>query len=183
MELLQTARFRLRPIQEDDPHDRAVFCQLYTSPEVMAQVMPPLTRDAAGALFDRVVRWSKGARPGHRFWMIDFWMIDGRAPGSPVGVAGFLRNGSEAEIGVLLRREWWNSGVSSETFVALIAHGFGPMALALISAERPDDDHARIIDRLLGRFGFRQTPERASAAGRCRWELPRSVWARRQTAI
>jgi len=178
VEVLETARFRLRPILEDDPHDRAAFCQLYTDPEVMARVMPALTRDAAGALFDRVVRWSRGNRPGHRFWM-----IDDRASGSAAGVAGFLRDGGEAEIGVLLRREWWNSGVSSETFVTLIAHGFGPMGLALISAERPDDDHARIIDRLLGRFGFRRTPERASAPGRCRWELPRSVRTRRQTVI
>lgn len=178
VEVLETARFRLRPVAQDDPRDRAAFCALYTSDEVMARVMPALTPDAAGALFDRVVRWSGRTRPGHRFWM-----IDDRATASQVGVAGFLRGGDEAEIGVLLRREWWNSGVSSETFVALIAHGFGPMALALITAERPDDDHALIIDRLLRRFGFRRTPERASAPDRCRWELPRSGWARGQGAI
>ena len=37
-------------------------------------------------------------------------------------------------------------GASSEAFVPLIDHAFADMELALVYAQRPDDDHARIID-------------------------------------
>lgn len=50
------------------------------------------------------------------------------------------------------------------------------MGLALVYAQRPDDDHALIIDRLLGRFGFARTPDRVEDKTLCRWELPRARW-------
>ena len=172
---LETTRFRLRPLRDEDAADRALYGALYTSAAVMARIMPPLSADAAMRLYGRAIGWAQDDRPGHRFWM-----IDARDAAATIGVAGYLRDGAEAEIGVLLVEPWWNRGVSSETFVPLIAHGFERMGLARITAERPDDDHARVIDRLLGRFGFVRTPDRASAPGQCRWELPRSAWELRQ---
>jgi hypothetical protein len=106
-------------------------------------------------------------------------MIDDKVSDVAVGMAGLLRKANEAEFGVMLRREWWKAGVSSETLVEIIAYAFGPMGLDLITAERPDDDHALVVDRMFRRFGFARTPERASAPTHCRWELPRSEWLRR----
>ncbi|MCF7221790.1 GNAT family N-acetyltransferase [Marilutibacter chinensis] len=177
-DILDTGRFRLRPLREDSDKDRTLYCALYTSPGVMARIMPPLSMAAAGRLYERALQWARSDRPGHRFWM-----IDSRIDGAAIGVAGYVRRGAEAEIGVLLVEPWWQRGVSSEVFVPLIAHGFERMGLTLVTAERPDDDHARVIDRLLGRFGFVRTPDRASAPGQCRWELPCSAWKARQPAV
>ena len=58
----------------------------------------------------------------------------------------------------------------------LIDHAFAGMNLVLVYAQRPDDDHALIIDRLLGRFGFVRTPDKVTDKTLCRWELPRAMW-------
>ncbi len=168
MALPETTRLRLRLLE---PRDEALFCHLYTDPEVMRRILPPLSAEAAARSFERACRHNASDNPGHRFWS-----IDEKASGDAIGMAALLRNGDSAELGVMLRNGWWNRGISSEAFVPLIAHGFQGMGLELICAERPDDDHALIIDRLLGRFGFVRAPERATAPTQARWELPRATW-------
>ena len=165
--MLETARLRLRLL---DQRDERLFCHLYTDPDVMRRIVPPLSAEAAVASFDRACRHNRRDQPGHRFWA-----IEDKAVATGIGIAALLRGGDRAELGVMLRPEQWNRGVSSEAFVPLIDHAFLGMGLALVYAERPDDDHARVIDRLLGRFAFRRAPERA-APGQARWELPRSRW-------
>lgn len=167
--LLETEHFHLAPLQVDNPAHRDLFIGLHTCPEVMARILPPMAVDAAERAFEHACRANQRAMPGHRYWG-----VHARVPEAPVGLAALVRRGREAEIGIMVRRPWWNRGVASETFVEVLAHGFGAMGLELITAERPDDDHALIIDRLLGRFGFYRAPQRASAPGQCRWELPRA---------
>ena len=180
--VLETPRLRLRLMER---RDEAMFCHLYTDPDVMRRILPPLTAEAAAQSFGRACGHNAKDTPGHRFWAIDYTLVDGKlvddaASHSAIGMAALLRSGDSAELGVMLYREWWKCGISSEAFVPLIAHGFTAMGLSLICAERPDDDHALIIDRLLGRFGFVRTPERAKDSSLCRWELPRAVWQVRQ---
>lgn len=168
MAVLETTRLRLRPMEA---RDEAMFCHLYTDPDVMRRILPPLTAEAAVQSFARAVAHNAKDAPGHRFWA-----IDDKASGTAVGMAALLRTGDSAELGVMLRNGWWNRGISSEAFVPLIAHGFTGMGLALIYAQRPDDDHALLIDKLLDRFGFVRTPDKVSDKTLCRWELPRAVW-------
>jgi RimJ/RimL family protein N-acetyltransferase len=170
--VLDTARLRLRPL---DARDHAMFCHLYTDPDVMRRIRPPLTAEAAAQSFRRACAHNAKATPGHRFWA-----IDDKASAQAIGMAALLRAGSGAELGVMLRGGWWSRGISSEAFAPLLEHAFLGMGLALVYAERPDDDHALIIDRLLDRFGFVRTPERATAPAQCRWELPRAAWQRRR---
>lgn len=172
--ILETPRLLLRPMEA---RDEAMFCHLYTDPDVMRRILPPLTAEAATQSFQRACKHNTSDKPGHRFWA-----IDDKASDQAIGMAALLRAGDSAELGVMLRNGWWNRGISSEAFVPLIAHGFLGMGLSLIHAERPDDDHALIIDRLLDRFGFVRTPERATAPTQCRWELPRAVWEARRAA-
>jgi len=182
--VLATPRLRLRLLEA---RDEAVFRHLYTDPDVMRRILPPLSADAAAQSFARACRHNARDTPGHRFWAIDYapvdTPVDGAPPADAIGMAALLRSGDSAELGVMLRREWWKQGISSEAFVPLIAHGFTGMGLSLVWAERPDDDHALIIDRLLGRFGFVRTPERASNDSHCRWELPRAVWLERLNGL
>jgi len=172
--ILDTPRLRLRPME---PRDEAMFCHLYTDPDVMRRILPPLSAEAAAQSFQRACDHNAKDKPGHRFWA-----IDDKASNTAIGMAALLRTGDSAELGVMLRNGWWNRGISSEAFVPLIDHAFLGMGLDLIYAERPDDDHALIIDKLLDRFGFVRTPERATAPTQCRWELPHAVWhAQRST--
>ena len=158
-----------------EQRDEAMFCHLYTDPDVMLRILPPLTAEAAAQSFLRACDHNTKDTPGHRFWT-----IDDKAASEAIGMAALRRTGDSAELGVMLRNGWWNRGISSEAFVPLIDHAFQGMGLTLVYAERPDDDHALIIDRLLDRFGFVRTPERATAPTQCRWELPRSVWQTRR---
>ncbi|KQY54753.1 hypothetical protein ASD14_00745 [Lysobacter sp. Root494] len=185
MVVLETPRLRLRLMEA---RDEAMFCHLYTDPDVMRRILPPLSAEAAAQSFARACKHNAKEAPGHRFWAIDYMLDDsrmlddGKLDGSAaaIGMAALLRSGDSAELGVMLRNGWWNRGISSEAFVPLLAHGFTGMNLSLIYAQRPDDDHALLIDRLLDRFGFVRTPDKVSDRSLCRWELPRAVWHQQQ---
>ncbi|MFC5578965.1 GNAT family N-acetyltransferase [Lysobacter niabensis] len=172
--VLDTPRLRLRPMEA---RDEAMFCHLYTDPDVMRRIVAPLSAEAARLGFQRACRQNAKVTPGHRYWAIDDKTAD-----TAIGMAALLRTGDSAELGVMLRNGWWNRGVSSEAFVPLIDHAFSGMDLTLVYAQRPDDDHALIIDRLLGRFGFVRTPDKVEDPTLCRWELPRAQWQGRQLA-
>jgi RimJ/RimL family protein N-acetyltransferase len=178
MATMETERLRLRPMEA---RDESMFCHLYTDAEVMSRIIAPLSAEAAAQSFQRACRHNAKDQPGHRFWAIDHKDSD-----TAIGMAALMRSGDSAELGVMLRNGWWNCGVSSEAFVPLIEHAFTDraldgMGLALVYAQRPDDDHALIIDRLLGRFGFVRTPDKVADPTLCRWELPRAVWQVRAT--
>lgn len=175
--ILRTRHLRLRLLHADWPGDEALFVHLYTDRAVMRRIGAVSTPEAAARSFGTACRHNQLDLPGHRFWRIDSEGGSNQASsGAGIGLAALRRAGDAAELGVMLREDWWNRGVSSEAFTVVLAHAFGTMNLALVHAERPDDDHARVIDRLLGRFGFQRAPERASAAGQCRWELQRPDW-------
>jgi RimJ/RimL family protein N-acetyltransferase len=179
MAVLDTARRRLRPMEA---RDEAMFCHLYTDPDVMRRILPPLSTEVATQSFQRACGHNAKAKPGHRFWAIDHKLDDGTASDTAVGMAALRRTGDSAELGVMLRKGWWNRGISSEAFVPLIDHAFLGMSLELVYAQRLDDDHALIIDKLLGKFGFVRTPDKLTDPSLCRWELPRGAWQVRRTA-
>lgn len=172
-----TPRLQLRLLHADAPGDEALYVHLYTAPAVMRRIVAPLSFEAAARSFRAACRHNQRDVPGQRYWRID-WRGPDAAPDG-IGMAVLQRDGAVAELGVMLRHGWWNRGVSSEAFVVVLDHAFTHMGLDLVHAERPDDDHALVIDRLLDRFGFVRAPERASAPGQCRWELPRARWVSR----
>jgi RimJ/RimL family protein N-acetyltransferase len=165
---LRTERFRLRLLTADITGHADLYRRLYTCPQVMAQIGPPMAPDVADAAFVRACRHNRLDAPGHRFWA-----IEPRGSGSPIGLAALRREHDQAEIGIMLVPRWQNAGVASESFSILLPHAFRSMALALIYAQRSDDGHARIIDRLLGRFGFVRTSAAMLPPDQCRWVLPR----------
>lgn len=177
MQPLKTNRLVLRLFDIDAPGDEALFVHLYTDPAVMRRIAFSTSAEKAARAFQAACRHNRQAAPGHRYWRIDWRGGEGDSAGpSDIGLAALRRHGDAAELGVMLREGGWNRGISSEAFTVVLAHAFGPMGLALVYAERPDDDHALIIDRLLGRFGFKRTPAQASGPDQCRWELSRLEW-------
>jgi len=174
--VLETARLRLRLMEADNGSDRALYRDLYNDPEVMRRIAPLLGVEAAVRGFEAACRHNLAGVPGHRFWR-----VDDTASQSAVGLAALRRDGARAEIGVMLFSPWWNKGVCSEIFVALLQHGFGTAGLEAIDARSAEDDGLPVIERLLAPFGFIRT--RSGAADRVgQWELPRAVWQARRAA-
>lgn len=174
---MRSRRLSLRLLEVDGVGDQALYVHLYTDPAVMRRIAIATSPERAMRAFQSVCRHNQRDVPGHRAWRIDWHGDDGLTKDAEgVGIVALMRAGGAAELGVMLRDGWWSRGVSSEAFTLVLAHAFGPMGLTLVHAERPDDDHALIIDRLLARFAFRRVPERASAADQCRWELPLGDW-------
>lgn len=175
---LNTRRLVLRLLESDALGDEKLFVHLYTDPAVMRRIAFSISPEEAARAFQAACRHNGRPSPGHRYWRIDWrGQEEGRPAG--IGIVALRRQGNTAELGVMLREGAWNRGISSESFTVVLAHAFGPMGLAMVYAERPEDDHALIIDRLLDGFGFARAPQRA-LPGRCRWELPREVWLQRE---
>ncbi len=172
---LRTARFQLRPLQADDPGDHDLYVALYTSPAVMARIMPPLDAAGAAAAFERTCRHNGRDTPGHRHWSV----VEA-ASGQRAGVVGLLREGRCVEIGGVLLPAWWNRGVSREAYARIIDHAFEAMGVDLVFGERDDDAHARLIDRLFAPLGLARVRAGDRGDGRCRWELRQADWASRR---
>lgn len=175
MAVLETPRLRLRLMQAGDESDRSLYRDLYNDPAVMRRIAPPLGDEAAMRGFDAACRHNRAETPGHRFWR-----VDDTAAQSAAGLAALRRNGARAEIGVMLFSKWWNRGICSEIFVALLQHGFERAGLGAIDARSAEDDGLPVIERLLAPFGFIRTRSGA-ADGIGHWELPRAVWRARRT--
>ncbi len=171
---LESPRFLLAPLHAGDAGDagdRALYCALYTSAEVMARIMPPLSPAQALAAFERTCRHNARDHPGHRHWS-----VREKGSGRAAGIVGLLRDGDAVEIGGVLLPAWWRRGVSREAYRSVIDHAFGTMDADVVFGEREDDDHARVIDRLFAPLGLVRVAGGGRRPGRCRWELRRSGW-------
>jgi RimJ/RimL family protein N-acetyltransferase len=173
---METARLRLRLMEAASDSDRSLYRDLYNDSEVMRRIAPLLGDEAAERGFEAACRHNLAEAPGHRFWR-----VDDTASQSAVGLAALRRDGARAEIGVMLFSPWWNKGVCSEIFVALLQHGFERAGLEAIDARSAEDDGLPVIERLLAPFGFIRTRSGA-ADGIGHWELPRPVWQARRAA-
>lgn len=172
--VLETARFQLQPICVENLEHRALYITLYTDPLVMRYILPPLSIRAAGRAFERLCEYTAGDGPGHRYWIV----VD-TVSTHAVGLAGFRRDGDEAELGVMLCKPWWRRGVATESLQLLLGHGFGAMALSLIFAQSLEA-HAPVVGALFANLGFTATANGNGMACMSRWELTRAQWESRQ---
>ncbi|WP_133500146.1 GNAT family N-acetyltransferase [Cognatilysobacter terrigena] len=163
---LLTPRYRLRLVV---PEDEAHYVALYRDPDVMRAIGPLPDVEHLRAAFGRVRRHNTASKPGHRVWA-----IRDRQSERPIGITALLRAGGRAELGIMLLPGVWNRGVAKEVFRPLLDHAFGPMGLDVVDAERRDDEHAVVIDRLLHPFGFLNADP--TAPGLRRWALSRAAW-------
>jgi ribosomal-protein-alanine N-acetyltransferase len=170
MTRIDTPRLQLQLLQADNKTDRALYCDLYADPDVMRRVAEPLSIDVATRGFSNACRHNLAGNPGHRFWRIE----DTNSQ-SAIGLAALRREGARAEIGVMLFREWWNRGICSEVFVALLKYGFEHAGLDGIDARSAEDEGLPVIERLLAPFGFLRTRSGAPD-GIGHWELSRAAW-------
>lgn len=171
MTRLRTARLELRLLAHGDA-DAALYRRLYTCPRVMAHIGTPLQPAAADRAFAAAVAHNARTAPGHR----TFAVFD-RDDGGEVGIGALARAGDRAEIGLMLLPAAWDGRRSHEVLDALVAYGFGPMALAALDAACRAGPNVRPSRRLVAPYGFAEVAP--GRPGTVQWRLARADWRSR----
>ena len=167
-----TARLHLRPIGQGD---KALYCHLYTDPDLMRHIAAPMTLEAARRSFDAVCL--QGSSEKQRWILLE---RSGTVP-TGIGLLGLFvdaeaMDGRSAEIGVMLLDGWQMRGYAAEAIMAIAGRVFASGALdRLWTRHAPDNALALGLMRKL-RFQHGHMDEAESP--HTRWSLSRSQWLR-----
>lgn len=169
--VLRPPRFALRLLDAAQPAHARAYRDLYTCPEVMATVAPPLEAAAADRAFIAACGHNVLARPGHRYWAIHD--LDA---GEVAGLAALQRSGDRAEFGAMLQPAWWGRRIAHGSLEALARHAFAAMAVAAIDVRCTREANVPVVQRLVAPFGFRRAPRpERMTEGAC-WTLDHADW-------
>jgi RimJ/RimL family protein N-acetyltransferase len=94
---VDTPRLQLRALCEDD---EALYCRIYSSPQVMRHVGVPLSTIQAAASF-AVARRQNATECGSRWWVAVL-----RESMEGIGLLGTIRRRGLVEVGVMLLPQW-----------------------------------------------------------------------------
>jgi RimJ/RimL family protein N-acetyltransferase len=150
---LVTPRLQLRPWAGADLD---AFAAMNADPEVMTYLRGPLERAASDALAARFrEHWERyGFGP---------WAVEAPGVAGFLGYVGLLTPTFRAhftpcvEIGWRLARPYWGCGYATEAARAVLADGFGRLALAeVVSFTVPANLRSRAV---MERLGMRHSPE------------------------
>ena len=158
-----TARLHLRPLDE---RDEALYCALYTSPELMRNIAPPLSGEAAQRSFRAAC---KHQTPYPRRWIIH----DKRDHGA-IGLLGLIPDDDTAEVGVMLLAGSEGQGFATESMQGMVDWVFSNRALPRLIARQSIADNPPVT-RLMLKLGFRPLPP-DKAWSQCNWELRHGEW-------
>ncbi len=127
---LRTERLRLR---RWTAADRAPFAALNADPEVMENLLGPLSRAESDAMVDRIEAHFEAR--GFGFWAVEIPGVTEHAGFVGLGVPRFEAAFTPCvEIGWRLARAHWGVGYATEGARAALAFGFGPLGLREIVA-------------------------------------------------
>jgi RimJ/RimL family protein N-acetyltransferase len=173
----ETERLFLRPLAEGD---EALFDRLYTDPETMRFIAPPLSAERALSRFRKIImRQRKPSIDGRYLVILE------RETGKPVGICGTSHHDAEAqrlEVGMVLVPEGRNRGVAKEALSALMKHIFAVSPVDKIEAKVFAENQA--AERVLVSQGFTPCADAAGELGvpsERRWSVHRSSWHVNQT--
>lgn len=146
--VLQTKRFTLRAITEDDAD--AIFA-IMRDPQVMHYYgLPMRSREEA-------VRRVNSFCTAFQEQNSVYWAITEKISGDFIGSGGFwriLKPHFRAELSYELEPAWWNRGVVTEAARVILQFGFATMGLHSVEAGiHPDNVGSR---RVLEKLGFMQ---------------------------
>jgi len=168
----ETARLFLRPLQEGD---EALYYSLYTDPETMRFIAPPLSAEQASSRFRKIVaRQREPSIDGRYLAMIE------KATRQPIGICGTSHLDAQAqrlEVGMVLLREGRNRGVAKEVLAALMKRIFAASSIDEIEVKFSAENRA--AEQLVISLGFAPCADAAREPGllsECRWSVYRSSW-------
>lgn len=169
MHELRTPRLHLRPIGAGDA---ALYCRLYTDPEVMRHIAAPLSAGAAQRAFDAALALSRQSVPSLRLWVL----VE-RDPGRDVGVVALIRHRDRddaLELGAMLLVAAQGRGLAVEAQVALLDCHFGSPANRVVWSRNAVGNRAAVAVRR--KLGFEPDVVGECGPGQMRWQLTRERW-------
>ena len=166
MHAIDTPRLHLRPLAE---RDGALYCSLYTDPEVMRYIAAPLSPEAAQRSFVAACRlqWPHPQR----------WVISERGAGGAIGLLSMSVDGEAAEVGVMLLAEAQGQGYAAEAIAALadvVFDGSGPDRREILRLWVRHAPGNRPMSEVMHRLGFQR--EDMPPMDQLRWQLTRARW-------
>lgn len=158
--VLVTPRLRLRPI---DGGDRALYVELYSDPDVMRGIGPPLSPACASDAFETVIRRVGQPFPCDRYWVVQ----RGELP-HDLGLVALQVRGTCGEWGAMLRGVHQARGYALETLAAVTAAAFETGAIAQMTIRSRPESAGR-IGHIAVAGGYRPSP---SSGGLMAWVCP-----------
>lgn len=166
MSLLATDRLNLTPLA---PVHRALYCRLYTDPQVMRHIGACLDRAKAEHGFALALRAWDSPSPSNLVWSMDI-----RENAVSAGLLGLRMQGEDAEVGALILPEFQASGLATEAIAAIADHAFAILGLRRLFTRHRREHVAAAA--LMRRLGFSALPEVADDPLGQRWALePKSA--------
>lgn len=163
---LDTPRLQLRPLQQ---RDEALYCRLYTDPEVMRHIAPPLTAEAALRGFRAACRLAR--IPGLRS---QYWAISERIADADIGILALVGPDMEAgsaEVGTMLLPAGQGRGLAAEAQAALLDRLFSDSRWRMVWSRHLPANGAVVSLKL--KLGFLRT---GPSGHEVRWEITRERW-------
>lgn len=114
-----TERLQLRPLEAAD---EALYHELYTDPDTMRFIAPPLTTEQAASRFRKILARQHEPSLAGRFLV----MLE-QATRQPIGVCGTSKYDAETlrlEVGIVLKAVARSQGMAREALAALISKVF-----------------------------------------------------------
>jgi [ribosomal protein S5]-alanine N-acetyltransferase len=161
-----TARLHLRPIGEGD---EALYCHLYTDPELMRHIAPPMTVEAAKRSFGVALKQQSMARQR--------WIVCEHGGTGGVGLLGMFVDKLEAdvaEIGVMLLAAGQSKGFGTESMAGVVDRTFSTMPLRLLWIRQNVSNIA--VDGMMTKLGFKRMASKRISDLEHYWELTRDRW-------
>ena len=166
-----TRRAWLRPLESGD---EALYCRLYTDPEVMARIGAPLSPAVARRHF-RAARRLNAVRPPREVR----WAVRDAASGEGLGLLALVGGppGSpDAELGFMLLPAAQGRGLARELVEAAARHAFGGDEAGPASLWARHAPSHGAVAAILAASGFRPGP---ALGGSATWVLDRGHWRAR----
>ena len=167
LDSFDTARLHLRPI---DAGDEALYCHLYTDPELMRHIAAPMTVEAAKRSFGAALRQQSPTRQR--------WIIREHRQAEGVGLVGLFVDKVEAdvaEIGVMLVAAGQGKGYGTESMAGVVDRTFSRMPMRLLWIRQTITNTA--VDAMMAKLGFRCMESTRIGDQERYWELTRDRWA------
>jgi RimJ/RimL family protein N-acetyltransferase len=167
-----TARLQLRPLEVAD---EALYHELYTDPDTMRFIAPPLTTEQATNRFRKVVAWQREPSFARRFLV----MLE-RVTQRPIGICGTSNYDAETlrlEVGIVLKAVARSRGLAREALVGLINKVFAMSSVREIYVRF--SAHNVAMERTSVRVGFTPCADAIQEQGLLSeriWSVHRSSW-------
>ena len=171
----ETARLRMRPLGEGDEE---LFCRLYTDPETMRFIGPPMTPERAARSFRKALNM---LRKQPIEWV--FVVVVDKSTGNRLGICGipaFSDTAQRLEVGMMLLAEARARGFSEEGLAGLIDHLFSILPVEEVWVEySPEHTAAERLTISIGLLPIthitpRTSNSRTRSAQRETWCVPGS---------